>query len=201
MTPQETLRETLQHEYPKTVGLAKGGTVSLRPLRAGDETALLEFFRRIPAHERGRFFRDNVADPKVVTRWCEESGATRNLVLVALDGERIIADAALLPDRLNMKSHVAQMRLTVDPQFRGAGLGKRLVAELLDVAPLAGVAWVDTELYTNETPALKLVRAMGFRECGILPEHGRDMTGMTFDVMLFTRETANDLLSDTGGEG
>lgn len=201
MTVQEAFAAQIQHDYPKKVLLSSGKAVMLRPLQGGDDAALLALFRGIPVKERGRFFRDDVVDPKAVADWIQNASAGHNITLVALDGDRLIAHGALLREGLYMKSHVAQLRLTVDPKVRGGGLGRAMVTELLDLAPALGLGWVDTELYTIETPALGLVKSLGFRQVGLLPDHGRDALGVKFDVVVLTRETSPTSTVDIGGEG
>ena len=65
-------------EYPKEVALKDGSTVTLRPMVARDEAALLEFFQSLSEGER-LYLRDNVTDPEVVRGWAESVDYNRVL--------------------------------------------------------------------------------------------------------------------------
>src|SRR5438445_688908 len=104
--------------YPKTVALRDGAEVLVRRLAAGDEDALLSFFQAIPEAERF-FLKDDVTSPDLIRGWVRDaerpdpepsptarapaspSGRTggRAFALIALEDERILAEAALVRRR------------------------------------------------------------------------------------------------------
>lgn len=201
MVPRETLDKVLNTEYPKTLALSGGQTVAIRPLRSEDEHALLAFFHRVPADERGRFFRDNVVDPVLVAKWCRKVDPQKVLCLLAWDGERVVGDGTLHRERHFMKSHVGQMRISVDPEYRHRGLGHDVVRELLDLAPYLGLSWVDAEVVSFEQDAIALLTDLAFQQVGIFPDHGQDITGAKFDIVLMSRFVAPFFDPEIGGQG
>jgi len=83
-------------------------------------------------------------------------------LLLAIEGEQIAGCIALRPfgdDDCEMK------RLYVRPEFRGQGLGKKLVTTLIDVARQTGYErmLLDT-LPGKMEEAIALYRSLGFRE-------------------------------------
>ena len=56
--------------YPRPLQLQDGSTVVIKPMNADDGPGLLEFFRRIPEHERF-FLKDDIAMPEVVHSFIE----------------------------------------------------------------------------------------------------------------------------------
>lgn len=86
MAEPDYLSIVMTRDYPRTIALADGGEVVVRPLQAADEAALLAYFHGIPADERLRVFRENVVDPVVVAAWCREIDPRRVLSLVAVEG-------------------------------------------------------------------------------------------------------------------
>ncbi len=200
MAETNYLSIVLTRDYPRTVALADGGEVVIRPLQAADEAALLAFFHAIPAPERLRVFRDNVVDPVVVGSWCREIDPRRVLSLVAVEGGQIVADVSLHRDPRFIKSHVGELRLAVAPADRHRGIGRRMVLEALDLAPHLGLAWVDVEAVSDDSDAEPLLRELDFLEAGRLPGHARDITGATADLVLFTRRVDPSFESDIGGE-
>jgi len=199
--PRETLDEVMGREFPRTRSLSSGQAVEIRPLAASDEHALLAFFHRIPAEERGRFFRDNTVDPVVVAKWCRNIDPRRVLCLLAFADGGIVADGTLHPGQLFMSSHVGEVRLSVDPAYRTLGLGHIMLLELLELAPYLGLSWVDAEVLASEHEARQLLSDLAFHESGVLPHHAQDMLGDQYDVILYTRQVGPYLDPDIGGQG
>ncbi len=200
MAEPDYLSIVMTRDYPRTIALADGGEVVVRPLQAADEAALLAYFHGIPADERLRVFRENVVDPVVVAAWCREIDPRRVLSLVAVEGGTIVADATLHRDLRFIKSHVGELRLSVAPGHRHRGIGRRMTLEILDLAPQLGLAWVDVEAVADDSDAVPLLRELEFLEIGRLPGHARDITGATADLVLFTRRVDPSFDSDIGGQ-
>src|SRR3990172_696644 len=119
--------------YPKEVGLRDGAAVKIRPLEPGDKDALLEFFLGIGEEERF-YLRDDVTSPAVINQWTEKVAYNAVLPLVAMVGERIVAEGVLIRRRGGARSHLGEIRLLVAPGYRGRGLGTVMIQELCDVA-------------------------------------------------------------------
>jgi GNAT superfamily N-acetyltransferase len=201
MVSQETVDFVLQRDYPRQVMLPSGLAVTIRPLAAGDEHALLAYFRRMPALERSRYFRDDVVDPTLVAKWCRNINPLRVMCLLVWDGDQLIADGTLHRARQFIKSHVAELRLSVDPDYRTQGVGHRLSIELLDLASSLGIDWVDAEVLSHEAEALDLIRTLAFHEVGVFPKHARDMLAEHYDVVVFTRRVEPAVPVEIGGSG
>ena len=56
--------------YPMEVELGAGETAVIRPMLAGDEEALLEFFLRVPDEDRF-YLKEDVTSPAIIRRWSE----------------------------------------------------------------------------------------------------------------------------------
>ena len=56
--------------------------------------------------------------------------------------------------------------LYVTPEFRRCGIGRQLVARVIDYADEHGFAGIDLEAYQGNTPASVLYRTMGFHRLG-----------------------------------
>src|SRR5688500_4306484 len=99
--------------YPKVIS----GSLTARPMEASDARELLSFFKRIPVDER-QLFKDDVTQPSVLQGWIRNLGPQKILHLLALDGPRIVADATLHRDWRGWAHHVAEIRVTLDPDYR-----------------------------------------------------------------------------------
>lgn len=196
--------------FPKTFAL-KDRTFTLRTLSPADEKALLEYFRRLPVDER-QMLKDDVTDERVIRSWCKNIDHAAVVPILALAGARVVANATLHRQRGGWSAHVAKVRITVDPEFRGIGLGRALMKELLDVAHALGVAIVDAEAMPEQKAILKLLEDLDFVTVATLPQHVVDLNHQPHDLVVFSRtlipverlspdawKTADEV--DEGGEG
>lgn len=180
-----SLQEELKKKYPHEVALAGGRKVSIRPMVCGDRDALATFFKGIELEER-RLFKDDVTDLNVIQKWCDRLEYMRILPLVAVDGDKIVADATLHRSMVNARSHLGYIRLSVHKDYRAIGLGKALIKEICAVAPAMGIAIVDAELMPEQKLALKLFEDCDFVAVATLPQHTRDLTHKFHDLIVLT---------------
>ncbi len=178
--------------YPKTVLLRDDTIVTFRPLAKDDKLRLLEFFMRIPEEDR-YYLRENVASPEAVQEWTENIQFDRVIPIIALDGANIVADATLHRSRALAKSHVAEIRIVVDPEYREVGLGGRLMRELLDIAHELGLFAATMELVEHrELPALIAAESVGFRRVANLSNRVKDTWGNYHDLVLLEVNLEDD---------
>jgi L-amino acid N-acyltransferase YncA len=174
---------TLLHAYPKRVDLADGLTVTVRPLEARDQQALLQFFRSIPEEDRW-WLREDVSDPAVVRRWIADMDYDRVLPLIALTDSQIIADATLHRRNHGARHHIGEVRVVVAPAHRGRGLAYALIAELLEIASAAGLARLEAEIVGRaQAGALEAVEQLGFEQVAVIPDHLVGPTGTPHDLI------------------
>ena len=161
------------------------GGLQLRPLQSSDETELAAFFKRIPVDER-QLFKHDVTRPELIQAWTRNLDYSNILPLVALDGVRIVADATLHRDRHGWSHHVAEVRITVDPGYRGRGLGRALVGEFLTLAPQLGVAILNAQMLDVQKDARALFEHSAFLSIATLPQHAIDLAGRVHDVLVYS---------------
>jgi len=173
--------------YPKRYKLTNGEIVVIRPLQPRDEPELNEFFIRIPLAHRLRLHHD-VADPRVLGEWTHKMNSTHSLALIAaLDGQKIIADAALL--RHPTSEHVAEIRITLEERFRRTELPELLLRELVEIAEHADLDSVTLALAgEGETDLVRAARHVGFREVVLRREDGVTISALAVTLMHMTEE-------------
>lgn len=170
--------------YPRQHTLRDGRKVTVRPLEQGDKHALGAFFLRIPAEER-QFLKQDVASPRTVAAWCEALDYDRALPLVALDGERIVANTALIRSRHGAYREIATIRATVDPEYRSLGLGTALIRDLCDIAADADLEKISAELISGvQDDAIEALEQLGFIHAASVHEFVRDEHGHPHDLVI-----------------
>lgn len=171
--------------YPKDFMLNDGAEVELRPLESRDHMALLNLFQRI--HEEDLYYlKDTVTDSEVIRDWTNNINLEKVISIVALVEDAIIADATLHRSRVFARKHIAEVRVVVDPEYRGKGVGRRLLKELLDIAAELELFKVYMELVpAREDAAIEVVEGLGFKKTATLPGRIRDYYGSYRDVFVF----------------
>ena len=91
--------------YPKTMELLDGQQVTIRPMVSADKDALLEFFLRVSEEDR-YYLKEDVTSPDVIKQWSESLNDSRALPMLALAGEKIVADGTLHRRRAGARKHI-----------------------------------------------------------------------------------------------
>jgi len=152
--------------------------MEIRHLEPRDEDALRRFFGRIREGDR-TFFKEDVEDPAVVARWTTP-GAARS---IAVDGDAVVGSVAVV--RLHgWSSHVGEVRVIVDPDRRGRGIGRALAqAAILDALEL-GLKKLVVEVVAEEDSTIAMFRSLGFDPEALLSDHVCDHAGELRDLII-----------------
>lgn len=170
--------------YPKSFTLNDGTEIQLRPLNSNDHMALLGLFQRV-REEDLYYLKDTVTDPEVIRDWTHSINLEKVISIVGVVGDTIIADATLHRSRVFARKHIGEVRIVVDPEYRGKGGGRRLIKELLDIAAELDLYRVSVELVPErEDAAIDVMEEMGFKQVATLPGHIRDYFGSYKDLVV-----------------
>jgi GNAT superfamily N-acetyltransferase len=183
--------EVVIDEYPKELELKSGFRCQVRPLDGSDEMAFHEFFLAVPTRER-MFIKHRVTDPAVIHDWCQNIDLGRNLPLLAISDGQIVAVATLHQQLGGWKRHIGRVSVMVHPTFRGRGLAKALVTEIIDVARQLGLEKVEAEFIGEQQTAMKMFGLIGFLPLHRLSDYVKDMEGITHDYFLLGLDLKTD---------
>jgi RimJ/RimL family protein N-acetyltransferase len=184
------LDDILEH-YPKNITLKDGSPATLRPLESTDEKQFHQFFVAVPANER-ILFKHRVTELEVIREWCQRIDYGRILPLLALSGDKIVADASLHQQLGGWKRHIGRISVVVHPEARGKGLAKIMVKELINTACDIGLEKLEAEFLGNQVRARRVFAELGFNEILVVPDYVKDMQAISHDYVLMGR----DLLTD-----
>jgi GNAT superfamily N-acetyltransferase len=168
--------------YPKAVA----GRFNVRPMVASDQSALVDFFRRMPVDER-QLFKDDVTRVSVIQGWIANLDLLNILPLLAFEDSRIVADITLHRDRRGWARHVAKIRLTLDPNYRRQGLARALVLEMASLAKGLNIAILQAEILDVQREARLLFEDLGFQCIATLPQHAIDLAGRVHDILIYSQ--------------
>ena len=159
--------------------------MEFRPIAVGDEAALKRFFAQIPDADR-TFLKEDVDDPDVVAAWARPGTAR----VIAVDDGEVVGSVAVVPLH-GWSSHVGEVRLVVDPEQRGRGIGRSLARQAVLAAVNLGLAKLVVEVISDQAALIGMFRALGFEPEALLSDHVRDRSGEIRDLMVL----ANDVES------
>ena len=152
--------------------------MDIRPLEPKDQTALEQFLRRMPEGDR-TFFKEAVEDPTVVATWLQASGSR----WLGTEGAAVVGYVAVIPLH-GWSSHVGEIRLLVDPQHRGEGLGTALARHAIVQALRMGLSKLSVEVLADQEYTVEMFRALGFTPEAMLTGHVRSQNGQLLDLMI-----------------
>ncbi len=153
--------------------------MDVRPLSPELAAPLEAFFRRVPDSDHNSFAEDVLA-PGAVLGWLSE---TRPRRAVAVEGNTAVGYVALLP-LVGWSSHVGSLRVVVDPEVRGRGVGRALAQHGLLSALELGLTKIVVEVVVDSVPAIGMFESLGFEPEALLRDHVRDKNGELHDLVV-----------------
>ncbi|MCY3970875.1 MAG: GNAT family N-acetyltransferase, partial [Acidobacteria bacterium] len=112
--------------------------LTVRPMSAGDRTAVLSFADGLPDHDL-LFLRRDIRDTEVVDEWIAEIESGQIVTLLATVEDEMVGYASIDRSQLRWSSHVAEIRVVISETARGKGLGRLLVEQAFQAAVAAGI--------------------------------------------------------------
>jgi N-acetylglutamate synthase-like GNAT family acetyltransferase len=183
--------ELVLQKIPKEIKLKDGSRCKTRPLRKDDEKAFHDFFLSVPAQER-MFIKHRVTESEVIRNWCQNIDLGRNLPLLALIDGKVIACATLHQQLGGWKRHIGRVSVLVHPQYRGRGVARALIAEVIDVAHHIGLEKVEAEFIGGQDAAIKMFAMLGFSNLLRLENYVKDMQAIAHDYVLMGLDLKTD---------
>jgi ribosomal protein S18 acetylase RimI-like enzyme len=80
----------------------------------------------------------------------------------------------------------------VHPKFRGRGLAKALVHEVVEIARHTGLKKVEAEFIGEQDAAIKMFALLGFSTLVRLPDYVKDMQAIDHDYILMGLDLTTD---------
>ena len=155
--------------------------MDIRPLTLGDRDALERFISRVPEGDR-TFFKEDVEASAVIEAWTHPGPARA----VAVAAGEVVGYVAVVP-LLGWSDHVGEVRLIVDPDHRGRGIGRALARCAVLEAVALDLRKLVVEVVADQEPTIAMFRALGFDPEALLADHVRDQSGAVRDLMILAQ--------------
>ncbi len=156
---------------------------TVRDARDSDLPAIFEIYDHEVLHGTATFD-TQPKTPEQRREWFESSPRERYRVLVAEVDGRIVGWARLYPwSPRRAYDRTAEDAVYIHPDHRGQGLGRALLAELLEHARRAGLGTLVARIADGNPASLGLHVRMGFEPVGVMRRVGEKF-GRILDVHL-----------------
>jgi L-amino acid N-acyltransferase YncA len=164
--------------------------IALRLATVADAAAVADIYNQ-GIEDRGATFETEPRSAEMLAGRIAEDPA-RHPVVVATDRGRVVGWASISAYRPRAcYSGVGEFSVYLDRAARGRGLGKLLVARLVEEARARGYWKLLSRVFTFNEASRALCRACGFREVGVYERHGQ-LDGRWLDVVIVERLIRDD---------
>ena len=167
----------------KNVKLKDGTEIVLRQLKKKDLNRLTVFFKSLPKEDR-RYLRVDVTDKDTIKQIIQSSKLGDSIRIIALIGDRIVADGLLELEKRKWRKHFGEIRLLVSDAYRRKGLGMILARELYLLAISEKVEEIIVQLMKTQKSSISIFRKMGFKQEAVLPDYVKDLEGTKRDLII-----------------
>jgi L-amino acid N-acyltransferase YncA len=158
--------------YPKTIVLADGAHLLLRPTSGVDAPGLAALLEGLDAEERW-----HVAGSA-------ESGG---FVVLALDGDRVAGAVRLARRGTPSARHVADVGVVLGAGYRGRRLGTWLLLDAVHLAEALGVERLVAEVPAAAADELAALRRLDFVLEATLPDRHRTAAGVAEPALVLAK--------------
>jgi len=163
-----TLKEHLHSVYPvrlEEVVEIDGEKVVIRPYKPVDERRIQEHFYNLhPDDIISRFFREKHSFVRDDLENMIEIDYVKDLTIIALVGEfgfgKVVAVGEYL---LNPSSNMAEVAFTVNREYQGKGLAKRIMRKLSETARSSGIAGLFAYTSTGNQGMIRLFKTLPYK--------------------------------------
>ena len=149
-----------------------------------DEMDFESFHSCLDAVARERKFLGHVeASPLEKTRmWLTEGMERGDMRLVALDDSKVVGWCDIEISQSEGFTHAGRLGMGLLKEYRGRGLGSRLLEEALSAAKERGLERVGLDVYASNTPAINLYQKFNFQVEG-RKRNARKIDGAYDDII------------------
>jgi RimJ/RimL family protein N-acetyltransferase len=173
--------------YPIQINVRDGKQATIRLMEASDIDKILSFASHLPADDL-LFLRIDITDRDVVKQWIENIRNGSTITLIAeIDGE-LAAYASLHRDQARWTRRIGEVRINASPRFRGSGLGRKLAAEIFDLAKSVGLKKITAQMTPDQVAARAAFERLGFQVEAVLTDWVEDRNGRPRDLLVMTHD-------------
>lgn len=161
-----------------------------REALASDAHALSEYVRTVGgetdflSYGKDTFNMSDEREARFIERFRKSE---RDVMLIALEDGKIVANASLEASRVARFSHRSELSITVLKEYWGRGIGSRLMEIMIDFAKEKGIELIYLEARADNERAIALYEKFGFAKKGEIDKFFK-INGEYFGCAIMTLE-------------
>jgi L-amino acid N-acyltransferase YncA len=171
--------------YPKQIQLPDGQQITLRMMEAGDRNRVLRFACSLPPDDL-LFLRTDITEPEIVDAWIAALQAGTTVTVLADAPQELAGYASLHLEQARWTRRVGEIRVQVEPAFRGLGLGRCLSAEIFHLGQTRGLKKMAAMMTPDQTGAHAAFEKLGFQVEALLQDWVEDRSGRPRDLLVMS---------------
>jgi L-amino acid N-acyltransferase YncA len=171
--------------YPKQIQLPDGQQITLRMMEAGDRNRVLRFACSLPPDDL-LFLRTDITEPAIVDAWIAALQAGTTVTVLADAPQELAGYASLHLEQARWTRRVGEIRVQVEPAFRGLGLGRCLSAEIFHLGQTRGLKKMAAMMTPDQTGAHAAFEKLGFQVEALLQDWVEDRSGRPRDLLVMS---------------
>ena len=178
-------------QFPVRHSLANGVQCLVRPLQKEDENAFMAFQQAVPTKERF-LLKHRISDNVSFQEWSQDLDFEKALPLLSLADGKIVGYAMLHQRPGGWKRHIGMVDALIHPDYRGLGVLRSLLGELVEVSKHCGLTKLEAEFNGERKNTITSFNRCGFAELLRLPDYLQDMEAHTHDYVLMGLDLSLD---------
>lgn len=180
--PKQTV--LIPRTYPRSERW-QDGTVELRLLTPEDKDAILDLAAGLDEQDM-RYLRMDITNPQVVDEWIHNVEQGRTVTVLAEQAGELLGYGSLHHNELMWSSHMGEVRILVKSGFRGKGLARLLLNELIQFGAAMHLERLIAQIPAERPTVRRMLEQHGFQPEALLPEWLQTRDGTLHDLFIMT---------------
>ncbi|PCJ65436.1 MAG: hypothetical protein COA73_02450 [Candidatus Hydrogenedentota bacterium] len=177
--------QIVKRTYPWT-DMISGVKITLRLMTREDRDTIIAFANRQSETDRA-FLRVNIADPDIVDEWIDNIEHGRTVTVLAETENGIIGYSSLHHNEVLWTSHMGEIRVYVDRDFRAKGIGEILIGEQFHIAHQMRLERLIFQVPADQARVRQMLEGQGFQPEAILNSWIQTPDGKLHDLMILSK--------------
>lgn len=159
--------------------------IHIRPVQHDDAAAIADIYNQ-GINERIATFETELRTVEAMTAWVAEHEERYPALVAEVDGQ--VAGWASVSSYRPRACYagIGEFSIYIDGAYRGRGIGRVLLAALIEAAERAGYWKLVSRIFTFNHASRKLCTTLGFREVGVYEKHAK-LDDKWLDVVIVER--------------
>ena len=185
MTTEASARQAalIARRYPSRATLRGGREIDMRLMSPADKGRFLSFARSLSVDDL-LYLPWDITDENIVDQWLQNIADNTTTTVLAVDQGEILGEASLVHSAAGWTEHIGEIRVTVNSQIRGQGLGRFLAEEIFAIADSIGLERISARMTHDQMSAQAVFESLGFQAVATMPGWVMDRSGRLRDLVV-----------------